>query len=96
MFSELWHKRHEEWNILDAADPKSFFIYINHLYVSTGIFLIITTVYTQPITKEGGATLDNTRKTKKNEMRPCFRGRRQARGPQPVPTCSHALFPFLL
>lgn len=34
----------------------------------------------RPITKEGGATLDNTRKTKKNEMRPCFRGRGQAEG----------------
>lgn len=37
-----------------TAVPKIVFIYINHLYVSTAVFfLMISTLYTQSITKVG-------------------------------------------
>lgn len=51
-----------------SAVPKIVFIYINHLYVSTAVFLMIPSLYT--VHNKGGAGQDWTTHTK-TEMMKC-------------------------
>lgn len=55
-----------------SAVPKIDFIYINHLYVSTAVFLMMSTLYTQSSTKERRGETGQLTQNWKNEMRGVF------------------------
>lgn len=51
-----------------SAILKIVFIYINHSYLSTAAFLMIPTLYTQSIAKEGTGETEQLTQNRNNEI----------------------------